>query len=403
PSQQDDTELLQPLLNEADAAEADASMQQEQQISSTNPDASSDGRQQQQQQTNPRIPVLTRTRAWFCTRLANARRDSELLDPYQEASRNLPAAVCSGCVLALLAMSSGAADWFYTRGGGCNRVYIGTGAFLANGELFQRTRGDASSLVWRVGDDSYIDCVNNDVVITVRTVLTLLLVAVAFTIMQLLLDLFAPNARLLKVVQFNATGSITTSLVCVTACGLTYWAAELIRGVQEATQLRPDSHVTVSLCSGYYLVGAAGLLSILAAAFNCLHQPRHIRRLRMSLTQTPASSARSSRSRRHRRRSQSQSQSQSSRSRRSLWPFRLRNRLSLNSGDVVVNSNQPSAQPPSAYPDDGLGPPPDDEFDEAQLLLGIADYDPPAYEVEFGEQPQQQPSEADTDVAPVQP
>uniref|UniRef100_A0A1I8IIC2 TMEM127 domain-containing protein n=1 Tax=Macrostomum lignano TaxID=282301 RepID=A0A1I8IIC2_9PLAT len=336
PSQQDDTELLQPLLNEADAAEADASMQQEQQISSTNPDASSDGRQQQQQQTNPRIPVLTRTRAWFCTRLANARRDSELLDPYQEASRNLPAAVCSGCVLALLAMSSGAADWFYTRGGGCNRVYIGTGAFLANGELFQRTRGDAT-------------------------------------------------------------------LVCVTACGLTYWAAELIRGVQEATQLRPDSHVTVSLCSGYYLVGAAGLLSILAAAFNCLHQPRHIRRLRMSLTQTPASSARSSRSRRHRRRSQSQSQSQSSRSRRSLWPFRLRNRLSLNSGDVVVNSNQPSAQPPSAYPDDGLGPPPDDEFDEAQLLLGIADYDPPAYEVEFGEQPQQQPSEADTDVAPVQP
>ena len=59
-------------------------------------------------------------------------------------------------------------------------------------------------------------------------------------------------------------------MICVTINGFCYWASQRILEIQSATKPHRGSKEVVTFDVGFYLISAAGAISVIGASCNCL-------------------------------------------------------------------------------------------------------------------------------------
>lgn len=194
---------------------------------------------------------------------------------------NLPAAACSAIAVVLFCGAMAEPRWFHFHGGGCQTyktheliTSLGLTKFFHAGRFLPNTGTDIHFL-YEYGNsynlsDVLVNCVTLEIVQYMRMIIALCFIGLAFAMAQFLLDVVGPTFKYLRPLHRNAFFSIFTVLTCVAIHGLSYWITELIKILQRKTRMHTGSTVHVSFGVSFYLIAAAGVVSILATAFNLL-------------------------------------------------------------------------------------------------------------------------------------
>ncbi|KAI0242321.1 hypothetical protein LSAT2_014103 [Lamellibrachia satsuma] len=206
---------------------------------------------------------------------------------------NLPAAFCSAIAVVLFCSAMAVPRWFHFHGGGCKTyathepvTSLGLTKFFYFGN-FRLASATGSSTGFHVKynygnklSDVLVDCVTREIVEYMRMVIALCFIGLTLAVAQFLLDVIGPTFRCLRPLHRNAFFSIFTVLTCVAIHGLCYWITELIENFQKKTRTHVGSNVQVSFGVSFYLIAAAGIISIASTAFSlmrCRWDSRHDR------------------------------------------------------------------------------------------------------------------------------
>lgn len=121
------------------------------------------------------------------------------------------------------------------------------------------------------GDQDVMDnCVNYKATLIMKTVIVFCFLACVSSLSGFILDLSVPKNRPLKLLQRNAIPSIITVIISVVINLFSYWLSTEVEMLQKDTKFHPGSKVIIDFDISFYLVTAAGGLSVIATAFNCL-------------------------------------------------------------------------------------------------------------------------------------
>ncbi|XP_013079049.2 transmembrane protein 127-like [Biomphalaria glabrata] len=202
---------------------------------------------------------------------------------FKQKERNFLSASCSMIAIVLLCTSL-EPDWIFLTGGGCHLLsapvgsmkQLSTSQFFYNGHFYKNyPNTDISDVVYKFGpfsNDIMVNCVTYPTVLLFKTTIAFVFVAVLCSLTGFLLDLIGPNYQLLKLLRRNAIFNILTVILCVTINLFIYWITTAIEKLQTMSRLHEGSKIQVTFDVSFYLVTAAGGMSVLATAFNCLHR-----------------------------------------------------------------------------------------------------------------------------------
>lgn len=222
-----------------------------------------------------------RSGLWSFLRLPCSRRIRRFLR-LKRKERNLPAAAISLVVITSLVASLIIPRWFSLSGGACRLHHLGAIVFfsIGQGDLGSAKHdGEIENVdpgLWFISSSTneinWSDCITGEVVNLMRSVIVLIFAAISFTSAAFFLDSLGARSRPYKLMRRNALGNIISVLVCVVVNGLAYWVSTLLRAQQSANKSMAGKKVDVSFDVSFYLVVAAGGLSVIATAANLLKQ-----------------------------------------------------------------------------------------------------------------------------------
>jgi len=198
---------------------------------------------------------------------------------FMHKERNLLAAICSLLVVLMLGSALVEPDWFYLHGGGCKDGHgqhihkLGVFQFFYAGH-FEHEHDQLAYHYSSNRQDELLDCVTPRTVQVLQSIIALCFIGMMFTLVAFCLDVTGPTSQLLKVLRRNAVFNILTVVVCVTVNGFSFLVTQLIDRLQNETK-SATSKVEVRFDVSFYLVAAAGALSVIAAACNLLRRYRN--------------------------------------------------------------------------------------------------------------------------------
>jgi len=121
-----------------------------------------------------------------------------------------------------------------------------------------------------------VNCVTYSAVLLFKASIAFTLLAVVFSFAAFLLDLFGPTHPVLKMLRQNAILNILTVIMCVTINMFVYWITTYVQVLQKMKgSAHPGSRIEVTFDASFYLITAAGGMSVLATACNCLRKPKN--------------------------------------------------------------------------------------------------------------------------------
>jgi len=203
---------------------------------------------------------------------------------FRHSERNFAAASCSMITIVILCTSL-VPNWIHMNGGSCHLLQnakgtlhtLSTRQFFYNGHFYKNfpmtVEGDT---VYKFGDgvnDIMVNCVSYPGVLLFKASIAFTLIAVIFSFAAFLLDLFGPTYQLLKMLRRNAIFNILTVVMCVTVNLFAYCITTSVNRLQMSSRLHVGSAVIVTFDASFYLITAAGGLSVVATACNCLRRP----------------------------------------------------------------------------------------------------------------------------------
>jgi hypothetical protein len=201
-------------------------------------------------------------------------------------------------VIVVLCTAMAEPNWFNVHGGGCrdkdnNKLhtmgvyqffYVGHFEILnthnekdatTNTEMKDEKGNIKTQLAYQYSTnagDLLIDCVTVRVVQVMRSIIALCFIGIAFSLMGFFLDLTGPSSHSLKILRRNAVFNILTVVVCVTINGFSFLVTQLLEGLQNETKTRTYSKVEIRFDVSFYLIAAAGGMSVIASACNLLRR-----------------------------------------------------------------------------------------------------------------------------------
>jgi hypothetical protein len=175
-------------------------------------------------------------------------------------------------------------DWIYLTGGKCRLLHGIEGSlkqlssiqFFYNGHFYMNypyTKPDDK--VYQFGpssNDFMVNCVNYPTVLLFKTIIAFTLIAVICSLFAFLLDLIGPQYQVLKLLRRNAIFNILTVVLCVAIDMFAYWITTNVESLQVSTRLHDGSRIEVTFDASFYLITAAGGMSVIATACNCLRR-----------------------------------------------------------------------------------------------------------------------------------
>lgn len=176
-------------------------------------------------------------------------------------------------------------DWIYMKGGECHIFnskkgslhHLSTSQFFYSGHFYESKSFTAKTgdVIYHFSADSYdfmVNCVTHSSVLLFKASIAFTLIAICFSFLAFLLDLIGPRYNMLKVLRRNGIFNILSVIMCVTINLFTYLITTTVEKLQIATRLHPGSKVVVTFDASFYLITAAGGVSVLATACNCLRR-----------------------------------------------------------------------------------------------------------------------------------
>ncbi|BFY98200.1 hypothetical protein BsWGS_01240 [Bradybaena similaris] len=202
---------------------------------------------------------------------------------FKHKERNFAAALCSMITIVLLCTAL-EPDWIYLTGGKCHLLHspegslkqLSTTQFFYNGHFYKNyplTKMDDT--VYKFGESSneiMVNCVTYETVLLFKTSIAFTLIAVVCSLLGFLLDLIGPEYQVFKLLRRNAIFNILTVVMCVAIDMFAYWITSNVEKLQVSTRLHDGSRVEVTFDASFYLITAAGGMSVIATACNCLRR-----------------------------------------------------------------------------------------------------------------------------------
>ncbi|XP_059159331.1 transmembrane protein 127-like [Physella acuta] len=204
---------------------------------------------------------------------------------FKHKERNFAAAIFSMGTIVLLCTAL-EPDWINLTGGGCRLLHgpagslkqLSTTQFFYNGHFYKNyPQTEPEDVIYKFGpssNDIMVNCVTYSTVLLFKTSIAFVFIAVVCSLSAFLLDLIGPSYQLLKLLRRNAIFNILTVVMCVTINLFTYWITTAVDKLQVSTRAHDGSKIQVTFDVSFYLVTAAGGLSVIATACNCLR--RHV-------------------------------------------------------------------------------------------------------------------------------
>ncbi|XP_005097510.1 transmembrane protein 127 [Aplysia californica] len=206
---------------------------------------------------------------------------------FQHKERNFASASCSMVTIVLLCTSL-EPNWIYMSGGDCHLLHdpkgslhtLSTRQFFSNGHFYKNyPLTSAGDMVYKFGgssNDILVNCVTYTAVLLFKASIAFTLIAVVFSFISFLLDLFGPTYQLLKLLRRNAIFNILTVVMCISINLFAYWITSAVERLQESSRMHLGSKVEVTFAASFYLITAAGGMSVLATACNCLRRHKGV-------------------------------------------------------------------------------------------------------------------------------
>lgn len=180
--------------------------------------------------------------------------------------------------IVLVCTSLAQPKWISLDGGGCTYDgkalnYIGAQQFFYPGRLLSGVvQSEPTSYQFSPDpQDVLINCVNFKAALLMKTVIAFCFLSMLASLSGFILDLTVPKNRPCRLLQRNAIPSIVTVILSVVINLFCYWFTTEVERLQNQTKL-PTSKVVVDFDISFYLITAAGGLSVFATAFNCLRR-----------------------------------------------------------------------------------------------------------------------------------
>lgn len=194
----------------------------------------------------------------------------------KERERNIPAAILSIIVIATLSTALAQPRWFYLKGGGCSRQFIGVQDFFYMG-YFESVRStnikkNDLNFIYHGYNDDMKNCVTPAIANLMRTIIAFCFIAILSTLLQFFFDTIGVMNKWLKIIRRNSLCNILTVLLCVIIIGLCFYISTLMEQQQRAVKITSTTKVEVKFDISYFLITGAGAVAILATAANLLKQ-----------------------------------------------------------------------------------------------------------------------------------
>ncbi|KAK3610416.1 hypothetical protein CHS0354_016595 [Potamilus streckersoni] len=194
--------------------------------------------------------------------------------------RNLFAAVCSMVVIVILCTALAEPKWVHLQGGGCMSAgelhHLGAYQFFYPGRFLSQEydlNNNLAHIIYQFGSgtsDIMDNCVTYRAVLLMKMIISFCFLGIICSLGAFILDLVGPTQRAWKILRRNAILSIITVIITVVINLFCYWLTTDVEHLQKETKRHTGSKVDVTFDISFYLVTAAGGVSILATAFNCL-------------------------------------------------------------------------------------------------------------------------------------
>lgn len=193
---------------------------------------------------------------------------------------NFLTAISCMFVVVLVCTSLAEPHWFYLIGGKCVDYagqpvnYLGVKLFFYPG-YFNMAHASTVQTVYHYGsadNEVLIDCVTPSLVLTMTIIIALCALVVVFSLVAFVLHLLGSSHRILRMLRVNAIFSIVSVLICIIINGLSYLAVEQMTHYFQINPFREGSRVDVEFSLGFYMITAAGVVSILGVACNLLRR-----------------------------------------------------------------------------------------------------------------------------------
>lgn len=203
----------------------------------------------------------------------------------KKSDKNFPSAVCNMLAIVLMCTSLVGPKWISLKGGGCTAgdeplLHLGTFQFFYPGKFLAQERDftddSITHIVYQFGPDvkdQMDNCVTYKAALLIKTVIAFCFLGIVSSLVAFVLDLTSLKNKPCKLLQRNAVPSIITVILSVVINLFCYWLTTEIESLQKETKHHPGSKVIVDFDVSFYLVTAAGGVSVLATAFNCLKRP----------------------------------------------------------------------------------------------------------------------------------
>lgn len=203
---------------------------------------------------------------------------------------NFLAAMCSMVVVVLVCTSLAEPEWFFVSGGRCRDLrqpisYLGVKTFFYQGKFVDTstwnppsTVGEAPQSIYYYGnaqDEVLLDCITEPTVFLMKCIIVSCFVIIIFSLTAFILDLVGPTNRILRAIRTNAVFSILSVCICVTTNGLSFMVTEQLASYYSKVPYRPGSKIDVQFSLSFYIITAAGVISVFGVAANLFRKPIH--------------------------------------------------------------------------------------------------------------------------------
>lgn len=206
---------------------------------------------------------------------------------FKRKESNFLTAISCMFVVVLVCTSLAEPHWFYFVGGKCMDYgdqpinYLGVKLFFYPG-YFKVAHASATLNIYHYGsayNEVLIDCVTPSLVFIMRVIIALCALVLLFSLIAFVLHLLGSSHRVLRAIRSNAIFSIASAIICIVINGLSYLVVEQLTNYFQANPFHEGSRIDVEFSLGFYMITAAGAMSIIGVACNLLRRTTsHTRR-----------------------------------------------------------------------------------------------------------------------------
>ncbi|ESO96850.1 hypothetical protein LOTGIDRAFT_115322 [Lottia gigantea] len=191
---------------------------------------------------------------------------------FKQKEKNFAAAVCSMITIVTLCTALAEPNWISLSGGGCTIPFKGDLHHLGAYQFFYDGTFHQNSKSLNSYKFVMTNCVTFTTVLLFKFIIAFCFLGILCSLFAFLLDLMGPAHRFLKMLRRNAIFSILSVLMCVVVNLFCYYVTVYVSQLQKTSKLHKGSKVEVSFDISFYLVTAAGGISVFSVACNCLRQ-----------------------------------------------------------------------------------------------------------------------------------